>query len=176
MPVHWAGRPCELDKLRKIANKHKLKIIQDSCHAIDSRFKGRHIVSFGDACTFSLHPLKNFNVWGDGGFILTQNLNLAKKLYLLRNHGLLNRNTCKIFAYNSRLDTIQAAVANYKLKNKLTNITKKRIRNANLFDKYLSNVDEVLTVERKKYLKEVYHLYPLNVKHNRDELVLDNAP
>ena len=171
MPVHWAGRPCELDKLRKIANKYKLKIIQDSCHAIDSRFKNRHIVSYGDVCTFSLHPLKNFNVWGDGGFILTQDSKLAKKLYLLRNHGLLNRNTCKMFSYNSRLDTIQAAVANYKLKNKLTNITKKRIRNAHLFDKFLKNINEVLTVERKKYLKEVFHLYILNVKHHRDELI-----
>ncbi len=171
MPVHWAGRPCELDKLRKIAKKYKLKIIQDSCHAIDSRFKNRHIVSYGDICTFSLHPLKNFNVWGDGGFILTQNSKIAKKLYLLRNHGLLNRNTCKMFAYNSRLDTIQAAIANYKLKNKLTNITKKRIRNAHLFDKYLKNISEVFTIERKKYLKEVFHLYILNVKHNRDNLI-----
>ena len=171
MPVHWAGRPCELDKIRKIANKYKLKIIQDSCHAIDSRFRNKHIVSYGDACTFSLHPLKNFNVWGDGGFILTQNSDLAKKLFLLRNHGLINRNTCKVFAYNSRLDTIQAAVANYKLKNKLTNITNKRIRNAFLLDKYLKNIDEVATIKRKSYLKEVFHLYKLNVKHHRDGLI-----
>tara|TARA_B100000242_G_C43034114_1_gene482013 strand:+ start:391 stop:1554 length:1164 start_codon:yes stop_codon:yes gene_type:complete len=171
MPVHWAGRPCELDKIRKIANKYRLKVIQDSCHAIDSRFRNKHIVSYGDVCTFSLHPLKNFNVWGDGGFIITQNSQLAKKLYLLRNHGLLNRNTCKIFAYNSRLDTIQAVVANYKLKNKLTNITNKRIKNAHLFDKHLSSIDEVFTIKRKKYLKEVFHLYKLNVKHSRDKLI-----
>lgn len=171
MPVHWAGRPCELDKIRSIARKYKLKVIQDSCHAIDSRFKNKHIVSFGDACTFSLHPLKNFNVWGDGGFILTQDPKLAKKLFLLRNHGLLNRNTCKIFAYNSRLDTIQAVVANYKLKNKLTNITKKRIGNAKLFDKYLKDIPEISTVERKKYLKEVFHLYPLNAKKKRNALI-----
>ena len=73
MPVHWSGRPCEMDKIRKIANKYKLKIIQDSCHAIQSKFKDRNIVEFGDACTFSMHPLKNLNVWGDGGFIITNN-------------------------------------------------------------------------------------------------------
>ena len=128
MPVHWAGRPVELRKISKIAKKYNLKLIQDSCHAIDSRYFGRSIVDFGNACTFSMHPLKNLNIWGDGGFILTNDTNLAKKLYLLRNHGLKDRNNCDFFAYNSRLDTIQAAVANYKLKNKLNNITKKRIK------------------------------------------------
>ena len=56
MIVHWSGRPCELDAIQKIAKKHKLKIIQDSCHAIESRYKSKHIVNFGDACTFSMHP------------------------------------------------------------------------------------------------------------------------
>ena len=82
-----------------------------------------------------MHPLKNLNVWGDGGFIVTQKEKLAKKLILIRNHGLKNRNTCAVFGYNSRLDTIQAAVANYKMSNKLDNITSKRIRNSKLFDK-----------------------------------------
>ena len=77
MPVHWAGRPGELDKLSFVAKKHKLKIIQDSCHAIDSRYKKKHLISYGDICTYSMHPLKNLNVWGDGGFIVTQSLKLA---------------------------------------------------------------------------------------------------
>ncbi len=169
MPVHWAGRPCELDKIRKIANKHKLKIIQDSCHGIDSKFKKKNLVDFGDVCTFSLHPLKNLNVWGDGGFILTHSKTLAKKLYLIRNHGLKNRDTCKIFAFNSRLDTLQATVANYKLEKKLDNITLKRIDNASLLDKLLENNKNVKTIKRKKYLKEVFHLYHINVK-KRDGL------
>ena len=61
-----------------------------------------------------MHPLKNLNIWGDGGFIITNNKSLAQKLYLIRNHGLKNRDTCKVFGYNSRLDTIQAVVANSK--------------------------------------------------------------
>ena len=68
-----------------------------------------------------MHPLKNLNIWGDGGFIITQNSKLAKKLYLIRNHGLVNRDTCKVFGFNSRLDTIQAVVANYKMEKKLDN-------------------------------------------------------
>ena len=56
-----------------------------------------NIVSFGDICTFSMHPLKNLNIWGDGGFILTQSKEIAKKLQLLRNHGLINRDRCEVF-------------------------------------------------------------------------------
>ena len=170
MVVHWSGRPCELEKLSKIAKKHNLKLIQDSCHAIESRYKSKHIVSFGDACTFSMHPLKNLNVWGDGGFIITNNKKLAQRLYLIRNHGLKDRNTCLEFSYNSRLDTIQAAVANYKIKYKLKKITNKRIFNAKKLDKLLGKIKQVKTVDRLSHLKEVFHLYQINVK-NRDKLM-----
>ena len=170
MVVHWSGRPCELEKLSKIAKKHNLKLIQDSCHAIESRYKSKHIVSFGDACTFSMHPLKNLNVWGDGGFIITNNKKLAQRLYLIRNHGLKDRNTCLEFSYNSRLDTIQAAVANYKIKYKLKKIIKKRIFNAKKLDKLLGKIKQVKTVDRLSHLKEVFHLYQINVK-NRDRLM-----
>ena len=169
MPVHWAGRPCELDKIKSIAKKYNLKIIQDTCHGIDSRYKKKHLIHFGDVCTYSMHPLKNLNIWGDGGFIVTQNEKLAKKLFLLRNHGLVDRNKCEIFGFNSRLDTIQAVVANYKMKNKLKNITAKRIKNAHLFDSLLKSNPNVQVVKRFPYLKEVFHLYHINVK-NRDKL------
>ena len=81
MPVHWAGRPCELDKIKKIAKKYNLKIIQDGSQGIDSRFKNKQLISFGDICTYSMHPLKNLNIWGDGGFIATNNKKIADKLY-----------------------------------------------------------------------------------------------
>ena len=92
IPVHWAGRPCEMDKIFAIARKYKLHIVQDSAHVIGARFKNKHLVNFGDTCTYSMHPLKNLNVWGDGGFIVTNKKALAEKLYLIRNHGLKNRN------------------------------------------------------------------------------------
>ena len=164
MPVHWAGRPCELDKIYSIAKKYKLHVVQDSAHVIGARFKKKHLINFGDACTYSMHPLKNLNVWGDGGFVVTNKKPLAKKLHLIRNHGLKNRNNVEIFGYNSRLDTIQAAVANYKMQNKLDNITNKRIKNATMLDKLLSKNKNVTTVKRLKHLKEVFHLYHINVK------------
>ena len=169
MPVIWAGRPCELDKIKRIAKKYNLKIIQDASQGIDCRFRSKQLINFADICTYSMHPLKNLNIWGDGGFVATNNKKLADKLYLLRNHGLVNRNNSKIFGYNSRLDTIQAVVANYKLKNKLDNITRKRIRNSKLFDKLLKSNKNIKTVKRVPHLKEVFHLYHINAKR-RDEL------
>lgn len=168
MPVHWSGRPCELDKINKIAKKFKLKVIQDSCHAVQATYKKKGLASYGDACTFSMHPLKNLNVWGDGGFIITNNKKLSDRLKLIRNHGLINRNTCSEFAFNSRLDTVQAVIANYKIKNKLQNITNKRIRNALLLDKLISKNPNVKTLPRLKHLKEVFHLYQINVKKRND--------
>ena len=170
MPVHWSGRPCEMQKILNIAKKYNLKIIQDSCHAIQSKYYKKNIIEFGDACTFSMHPLKNLNVWGDGGFIVTNKKKLAERLFLIRNHGLISRNYCKEFAYNSRLDTIQATIANYKIKYKLNNITKKRIENAKHFDKLLCKNENIQTIKRLKHLKEVFHLYQINVK-KRDQLM-----
>ena len=96
-------------------------------------------------------------------------LKREKKLYLIRNHGLINRDTCKIFGFNSRLDTIQAMVANYKIKNKLNNITLKRIKNAHLFDSLLNQNLNIATINRSPNLKEVFHLYQINVR-KRDKL------
>ena len=169
MAVNWSGRACELDIIQKIARRNNMKFIQDACHCIDSKFKNKNIVNFSDVCAFSLHPLKNLNVWGDGGFILTNNSQIAKKLSLMRNHGLVNRNNCEMFAYNSRLDTIQAVVGNYKIKNKLTRITSNRIRNAQLMDRLLRNITQVYIPKRKSHLKEVFHLYQINIK-DRDKL------
>ncbi len=169
MPVHWAGRPCEMDKIKSIARKYNLKIIQDSAHIIGARFKKKHLVNYGDTCTYSMHPLKNLNVWGDGGFIVTNNKSLADKLFLIRNHGLKNRNNVEVFGYNSRLDTIQAVVANYKMRNKLDNITSKRISNSIMLDKLLAKNKNITLVKRHKHLKEVFHLYHINVK-KRDKL------
>ena len=84
--VHWSGRICDMKKIRKIAKKHKLFVIEDACHAALSKYNNIYveILEIWGVC---LHPLKNLNVWGDGGMIITNNKNYAKKLRLLRNHG-----------------------------------------------------------------------------------------
>jgi dTDP-4-amino-4,6-dideoxygalactose transaminase len=162
LPVHWSGRICDMDNLKKISLKYRIPIVEDACHAILATYKKKFAGNFGDYGCFSLHPLKNLNVWGDGGFILTNSLKRYKNLRLMRNHGLISRNKNQLFGYNSRLDTIQAVVANHLLK-KIKFITNTRIKNANYLDKKFSTFNHVRIKKRIKYLKEVYHLYEVRV-------------
>ena len=131
-----------MKKIKKIAKKYNLFIIEDACHAVLAKSGSEFAGNFGDIGCFSLHPLKNLNVWGDGGMIVTKNNKIASKLKLFRNHGLINRNEIKIFGINSRLDTVQAVVANHLLL-KLKSITKKRRVNAKLLDTGLAEISEI---------------------------------
>jgi len=168
VPVHWSGKPCDMDRIEAIAKKHHLFIVEDACHAVNASYKGRPAGSLGDIGCFSFHPLKNLNVWGDGGIATTNSEDLANKLRLLRNHGLVSRDECAIFAYNSRLDTIQAVVARHLLQ-KLNHITDSRIKNAAYFDLQLANIPQIKIPLRDKAIKQVFHLYIISCE-NRDEL------
>jgi dTDP-3-amino-2,3,6-trideoxy-4-keto-D-glucose/dTDP-3-amino-3,4,6-trideoxy-alpha-D-glucose/dTDP-2,6-dideoxy-D-kanosamine transaminase len=169
LPVHWAGLICDMDPITAIAKKNKLAIVEDACHALRATYKGRSAGSFGESGCFSMHPLKNLNVWGDGGFMVTNSDMVHERMVLRRNHGLINRDECAVFAYNSRLDTLQAIVANHCLDTKLDNITAKRIRNANLFDERLKGIAGIKVPPRYADRKQVYHLYIVRAER-RDEL------
>ena len=105
-----------------------------------------------------MHPLKNINVWSDGGIITTNKKSHYEKLKLLRNHGLIDRDTVKINGYNSRLDTFQAVVGNWLLP-KARDIASKRIKNAKYYDGKLGAIKEISIPPRPKKFKLVYHLY-----------------
>ncbi len=158
VPVHWTGRPCDMTKIDEIAERNGLSVVCDACHAINAKYKEKTAGELGDLACFSFHPLKNLNIWGDGGIITTNDENLANKIRLLRNHGLVDRNKCELFGYNSRLDTIQAVVARHMM-NKIDHITQSRISNSNYLDKELRNVDEITIPKRDCSIKEVFHLY-----------------
>ena len=100
--------------------------------------------------------------------IVTNNNKINKKLKLIRNHGLVDRNNIKFFGVNSRLDTLQAIVANHLLP-KLKNITFSRIKNANYLDDNLKHIKQIYIPKREKSSREVFHLYCIQVK-NRDKL------
>ncbi len=170
LPVHWAGLICDMNAIQSIAKANKLSIVEDACHAIQATYQGRPSGSLSDAGCFSMHPLKNLNVWGDGGFITTNSRELHDRLVLLRNHGLLNRDQCAVFAYNSRLDTLQAIVANFLLEKKLDNITQKRIENAANYDALLADCPGIRIPARPSDRKQVYHLYIVRAER-RDDLV-----
>ena len=163
MPVHWSGKPCEMEAIEAIATRHNLAVVSDACHAIKASYKGRPSGSLGTIACFSFHPLKNLNVWGDGGIITTDSDELADKLRLLRNHGLVERDECRIFAYNSRLDTVQAVVARHLL-GKIDHITKSRVSNAGYFDRALKAVPQIKVPKREDDIYQVYHLYQILCK------------
>jgi|LauGreSuBDMM15SN_2_FD.fasta_scaffold29523_2 dTDP-4-amino-4,6-dideoxygalactose transaminase len=168
VPVHWAGRICNMKEIRALADHHNLVVVEDACHAVAATRDGYFAGQFSDAACFSLHPLKNLNVWGDGGIILTNSEETASRLRLLRNHGLINRDECIEFAYNSRLDTIQAVIGGHLFK-KLPNITQSRITNSMYLDSQLNSVKQIQLNTRNENIKEVFHLYSFLCK-DRDGL------
>ena len=176
MPVHWSGNPCDMDTIENIASKHKLAVVGDACHAIKAMYKGRSAGSLGTIACFSFHPLKNLNVWGDGGIIATNSDELADKLRLLRNHGLVGRDECAVFAYNSRLDTVQAVVARHLLA-KINHITESRVAHAAYFDENLQAIPQIKIPLRNADKYQVYHIYSVCCQR-RDELaryLIDNG-
>ena len=169
LPVHWAGKICNMNIIKKIAKKYNLKIVEDACHAYLSKYKNKFAGNFGNTGCFSLHPLKNVNVWGDGGVITTNEKKIYKRLILLRNHGLKNRNELEIFGHNSRLDTIQAAIG-FKMLDKLDNLTKIRRRNAKIYDEGLKDINQISIPKRDKKIKENFQLYSFLCK-DRNKLI-----
>ena len=169
MPVHLTGNPADMPKIMDVAGRHNLYVIEDACQAVSASINRQPVGSFGIAGGFSFHPLKNLNVWGDGGIIVTNSKELFDNLVLLRNHGLKDRDEVEFFAYNSRLDTLQAIVAN-QLLSVLDAITDTRIRNAQKYDDALSDMADYITIPpRKSNVKQVYHTYVIQAKE-RDKL------
>ena len=119
---------------------------------------------------FSLHPLKNLNVWSDAGVILTRFDEYAEKLRRYRNHGLIDRDVCAEFGINCRMDTIQAVIAN-RLIDQLIEITEKRRNIAYRYDKAFAELLEFIDVPiRRRDVYHVFHIYVLRVKY-RDQLL-----
>jgi len=168
--VTFSGNVPDFDRIKPITDRHKLMIFEDSCQSIGAQLNGQPMGSWGEAAAYSLHPLKNLNVWADGGVITTRSAELARKLRLYRNHGLVNRDEIEFFGINCRLDTIQAVVAN-RLMKEVEFITATRIRNAATYDAAWRDIpDCVQPPPRRPGVKHVYHLYMVRVK-DRDGLL-----
>jgi dTDP-4-amino-4,6-dideoxygalactose transaminase len=170
IPVHYTGNVADMPAIMKIARKHELMVIEDACQAIGAALDGKPVGSWGETASFSLHPLKNLNVWGDGGVIITRSARLAEALRLYRNHGLINRDEVSTFGGNSRLDTLQAVIGNRLIK-QVKFITDQRIANAKRYDEAFADLSEFIRIPtRRPGVKHVYHLYIVRAK-KRDELL-----
>jgi dTDP-4-amino-4,6-dideoxygalactose transaminase len=116
IPVHLNGRMCDMDKVQDIAKKHNLIVIEDAAQALGSSFNGRKAGSIGVTGCFSFYPAKILGCPGDGGALTTNSAEIAEKVRLLRDHGQKTKTEILCFGWNSRLDNLQAAILNIKLK------------------------------------------------------------
>ncbi len=158
MPVHYTGYMTDMPRLVEIAKGHDLPIVEDACQAILADIGGKRAGTWGITGGFSLHPLKNLNVWGDGGIIVTDDDAMATQLRLLRNHGMVNRDEIAVLGYNSRLDTLQAVVGNW-LMPQTEAIAQARIDNAGYYDAALAEIPGITVPARTAGMRRVYHLY-----------------
>ncbi len=165
MPVHLYGQTCDMDPIIEIANKYNLKIIEDCCQAHGAEYKGK-TVPITDIGCFSFYPGKNLGAYGDAGAIVTNNEKLFKKIKSLRNYGSEKKYHHDIKGFNNRMDNLQAAILNIKLK-KLNEWNKNRINNAELYNGLLKETVNIPKIDKNS--NSVYHLYVIRTK-KREEL------
>jgi dTDP-4-amino-4,6-dideoxygalactose transaminase len=168
LPVHLTGRPAAMAEICAFAETHGLAVVEDCAQAVLAAANGRRVGSFGDVGCFSLHPLKTLNAIGDAGVLTTNDPQLAEKLRLLRNIGLVSREDAVVWSPNSRLDTVQAAVLLVKLR--YTEAwTEARRRNADLYRAGLAGIAGIRTPEDAPGEHAVYHTFVVQAEE-RDEL------
>lgn len=164
IPVHLYGRPCEMTEIMNIAREFDLKVLEDSAQAHGAVYNNQKISSFGDAATFSFYPGKNLGAYGDAGGIVTNDSELAQRCKMICNHGQLSKHDHQIEGRNSRMDTIQAAILNAKLRH-LDTWTNKRIEHVKYYNELLK--DGGFTIPVVDDNKSVFHVYVVNIE-NRD--------
>lgn len=164
IPVHLYGQPADMDHILETARIYNLKVVEDAAQAHGAVYKGRTIGSIGDVACFSFYPGKNLGAYGDGGAIVTNNEELALKARMIANHGRIDKYNHEVEGENSRLDGLQAAILQVKLRH-LPEWTEKRRKNAYLYNEFLKGT-EVITPFEINDVKAVYHLYVVRINQN----------
>ena len=166
VPVHFAGHPCEMDTILKIAKKYKLIVIEDACHALGAEYKNKKIGGIGDMTVFSFHPVKSITT-GEGGAVLTNNKKYYEKLLRLRSHGITKNaqgfNVMTELGYNYRLSDIQAALGLSQIK-KLGRFIESRREIASWYVKELKNTKEIILPGEIKNNRSAWHIYVIRTK------------
>ncbi|HEH4973314.1 TPA: DegT/DnrJ/EryC1/StrS family aminotransferase [Campylobacter coli] len=167
MAVHLYGQVCDMDKINSIANRYNLKVIEDSAQAHGAYYKNKRVGNLGDASGFSFYPGKNLGCFGDGGGITTNDEKLYLKIKALANYG-SHKKYCHVYkGLNSRLDEIQAAILNIKLKY-LDEDNAIRRKIAKYYLKHITNnLITLQSIDDEK--SHVWHIFTIRVKKNRDK-------
>jgi len=166
--VHLYGQPCDMDALRKLAEEHNLKIIEDCAQAHGAEYKGKRIGAIGDIGTFSFYPGKNLGAYGDGGAIVCNDPDLAVRCRMIANHGRIAKYDHKFEGRNSRLDGLQAAILSVKLK-KLDLWLCKRNEIAQRYNAGLRDVQHIVLPHVRDEVRHAYHLFVIRTSR-RDDL------
>jgi len=169
IPVHLTGNVADMPRIAEIAARRGIPIVEDACQALCSTLDGACAGTWGATGTFSLHPLKFLNIWGDGGVIVTNDDAMARQLRLLRNHGLQDRDRVVLLGVNSRLDTLQAVVARHVLETADT-IIRRRNENAAVYDAGFASIPEVKVPPRNPRVRHTFVTYQVFAK-DRDRLL-----
>ncbi|MFA6570070.1 MAG: DegT/DnrJ/EryC1/StrS family aminotransferase [Bacteroidota bacterium] len=163
IPVHLYGLPADMDEIMQIAKKHNLIVIEDSAQAHGAEYKGRKAGTIGDASIFSFYPSKNLGAYGDAGCMVTNDESIAKTARMIANHGQVRKHEHLISGRNSRLDGLQATILSVKLKY-LDAWNNSRIKNAELYRKYLSGVNVKLPSVPEGSM-HVYHVFAIQIEN-----------
>lgn len=142
LPVHLNGRVCNMERLMEIAKKYNVIVIEDAAQALGASFNGKMAGTFGIAGCFSFYPAKVLGTFGDGGAVSTDDENIAEKIRLLRDHGQKTKTEIVCYGFNSRLDNLQAAILNVKLKY-LPEWIKRRREIAKIYNQGLADISEI---------------------------------
>lgn len=176
VPVHLYGQSADMEAIMKFAEEHKLFVIEDTAQAIGAevRFSDgstRKAGTIGHIGTTSFFPSKNLGCFGDGGAIFTNSDEIAAKLKMIANHGQRVQYYHDVVGVNSRLDTLQAAILNVKLKH-LHSYCEARQTSAAFYDSELKELEQVTIPYRSNFSSHVFHQYTLkiNEEYSRDEL------
>jgi len=167
IPVHVYGHPADMTAINAVAEGHNLKVIEDCAQAHMARYGGEAVGSLGDCGIFSFYMSKNLSGYGEGGIITTDDNELASQIRLLRNHGYTSKYEHEVIGYNSRLDEIQAAILNVKLR-KLEWGNQRRRELAAIYDEMLADLPLIIPPVAPQ-VEHVYHLYTIRTPQ-RDAL------
>ena len=178
IPVHLYGLPAQMDEIMVIANKHKLRVVEDCAQSFGSEYlpagrqgKNKKVGSIGDCGCLSFFPAKTLGCYGDGGMVVTDDEQIFNNIKLLRNHGSSQKYYYIRHGFNSRLDTIQAAVLQVKFQY-IDKWIDKRIENAKYYNSVLSGVEGVVTPAISQEAKHTFNYYNIRIKKNRDKVQL----
>ena len=170
IPVHLYGHAADMDSIMSIANKYNLYVIEDCAQAHGCLYKQKKVGTFGHLSCFSFYPGKNLGAFGDGGAIITNNDNLNLLIRKMKNLGSIIKYKHEVLGRNSRLDSIQAAVLNVKLKYLESNNSKRR-EVAELYFQLLENISQIELPKIENYCIPVYHLFVIRLS---DETTRNN--